>query len=287
MSTVDIATARLDRELVAGVEELVNRVIWEDRPVVARFVARKDLASLSLRRAPTVGGPIRIVSVLGPPTDPDSLFDANPCGGTHVSATGQIGLLKVVGLEYRGEETRVEFLCGSRALGDYTVKHDALVGLARRLTVGYREVDGAVGRLEDEAKALRRKLRGVESRLAEAEARELTQAAEHRGSYRLVLRVLEARAPAELRALAQRLVGNPGLVALLASIGERSQLCFARADDVSLDTAAMMRQACQRLDGKGGGRPHFAQGSGRIAERSAVEAALGEIAAQVEPEGAP
>jgi alanyl-tRNA synthetase len=282
-STIDIAVEGLESELVSRAEELVNRAIWEDRPVVTRFVGQDELAALSIRRMPTVEGPIRIVSVLGPESDLDDEFDANPCGGTHVLATGQIGQLKVTGLEFRGAETRVEFLCGGRAIRDYAVKHDTLTGLARRLTVGYWEVDGAITRLEDEAKRLRRELREAASSLSVAEAREIARGAVPWGRYSLVVRVLDARTAASLRSLAQKLVQAPGVVALLAATGERSQLCFARSANVNLDMRPMLREACERLKGKGGGRPDQAQGSGQIAGAAAVQAALSEVAAQYAP----
>jgi alanyl-tRNA synthetase len=282
-STVDIAVPRLTAEAVAGVEDRVNRVIWENRPTTARFLDDEEMVSLSLRRAPAVDAPIRIVTVLGSSADPGACFDANPCGGTHVASTGEIGLLKIVRLEYRGEETRVEFLCGGRALRDYATKHGVVTGLAGHLTVGYWELDEAVGRIEDEAKRVRRDLKKAELRLAEYEAHELARSGSPWGPYRLVARVLVDRSPADLRSLAQRLSERPGSVALLATTGERSQLCFARADDVDVDVAALLRQACSRLDGQGGGRSHLAQGSARGADAAALEAVLAELASSCVP----
>ena len=283
-STIDIAVPRLAAVAVARVEALANRVIWENRMTTARFVGEDELPSLSLRRAPAVDGPVRIVAVLGSASEPEVGFDVNPCGGTHVAATGEIGLLKVVRLEYRGEETRVEFLCGGRALRDYTTKHEILSGLAGHLTVGYWELEGAVGRVEDEAKRLRRDLREAESRLIVYEAQELARSGSPWGPFWLVRGVLEGRALADLRSLAQKLAERPGSVALLAMTGERSQLCFARSADVEVDVAAMLRRACERLDGKGGGHSHLAQGSARVADVATIEAVLAELASSFVPD---
>jgi alanyl-tRNA synthetase len=63
----------------------------------------------------------------------------------------------------------------------------------------------------------------------------------------------------------------------LFSINERTHLCFARAEELSLDAAALLRGACEALDGKGGGRPAVAQGSASVTDRSRVEAVLADL----------
>ncbi|MEP7190424.1 MAG: alanyl-tRNA editing protein, partial [Roseiflexaceae bacterium] len=84
-STIDLAANDLTPAQASAAEDLTNQVIWEDRPVLARFVTADELAQLSLRKPPSVAGPVRIVSV------PD--FDHSACGGTHPRATGGVGML--------------------------------------------------------------------------------------------------------------------------------------------------------------------------------------------------
>ncbi len=252
-STIDLSVARLPRQEVEAAEDQVNRAIWENRPLAARFVTAHELAALPLRRQPQVEGPIRLVEIEG--------YDLTPCGGTHVAHSGEIGLLKIVRVEHRGEETRVEFLCGRRALLDYRRKNAILLDLAAELTVGYEETEAAVARLQEELKASQRELRMLRERLLQAEAAALLGDAKPVGALRVVRAVLPERTPAELRALALRLSETPGVVALLASPGERTQLCFACAEGSGVDAAALLRRACEALGGKGGGQPRIAQGS--------------------------
>jgi alanyl-tRNA synthetase len=253
VSTIDLDVSRLALDSVTEVEGLVNQVVWEDRPVSTRFVSSDELAALPLRRPPAVDGPIRIVEI--------DDFDVNPCGGTHVARTGEIGLIRVVRLDYRGDKTRVEFLCGGRALRDYRARSVVVNQLATRLTVGYWELDQAVERLQGEAKQLRSDLRRTREGLLKMEAAELFEAAVPQGAYRIVRQVLEGRDPGELRALAQELIHRFEVSVLLASVGERTHLCFACSDGVDLDMSALLREACAQLGGKGGGQPHLAQGS--------------------------
>ena len=133
-STIDLAATELTPAQAAAAEDLTNQVIWEDRPILARFVTAEELAQLPLRKPPTVAGPVRIVSV------PD--FDHSACGGTHPRATGGVGLLHLRRWERRGDVTRVEFLCGGRALRDLRWKNAALGRLATVLSVGAEEGKG-------------------------------------------------------------------------------------------------------------------------------------------------
>jgi alanyl-tRNA synthetase len=274
LSTVDINVARMDPAAVTQVEELANQVVWEDRAISVRVVDMSELAALRLRRPPAVKGPVRIVEIAGSSKGSDRSFDVNPCGGTHLARTGEIGLIKVVRLDYRGDETRVEFLCGGRALRDYQVKNAMLNRLTGMLTVGHWELDQAVERLQAEAKQLQQHLRRARRRLLEVEAAELAEAAAVRGPCRVVWRVWEQREPGDLRALAQELVRHPDMVALLVGVGERTHLCFARADGLDLDVASLLREACAQLGGKGGGRPHLAQGSAPATDIPCIEAVL-------------
>jgi alanyl-tRNA synthetase len=216
-----------------------------------------------------------------------------------VARTGEIGLIKIVRLDYRGDETRVEFLCGGRALRDYKVKNDMANRLASMLTVGQWELDQAVERLQAAGKQLRRDLRQARKRLLQVEVDELAATAVVHGHghelYRIVWRVWEpqghspGKSPQELRALAQELARRSippgpleagrslGIVALLSSIGERTHLCFARAEGVDLDVAALLRDACAQLGGKGGGRPHLAQGSAPPADAARVESVISSL----------
>ena len=265
VSTIDLNRPRIPSEAIEEVEDLVNRVIWEDRPVTTRFVPADEVAGLPLRRPPQVEGPIRLVEVAD--------FDLNPCGGTHVARTGEIGLLKVLRLDYRGEETRVEFVCGGRALRDYRRKNRIVHRLSSMLTVGQDELEEAIARLQESLKAARRELRAVREELAEGLAERLLRSAPP-GSPRIVWAVLEGYEPADLRSLAQRMIATPDTVVLLAAVRERTHLCVARSEGLEVDAPTLLRSVCDLLGGKGGGRPHFAQGSAPTTDRRQVEDAL-------------
>jgi alanyl-tRNA synthetase len=253
-ATLDLDRAPLRQEELDQVEQAANAVIWEDRPVIVRIVDEAELSALPLRKRPTVTGPIRIVEVSG--------LDWSPCGGTHVRVTGEIGLIKLIRAERRGEETRIEFLCGGRALADYRAKNQAVLDLALHLSVGYRELGDAVARLEEEARAMRKERDALRESALAYEARALLAEAEERGGVRVVRRVFAGRDAASLRGLASQLIKMGPALALLGGSGEKATLIFACSPDLPLDVRPLLNEACALVGGRGGGNPNFAQGGG-------------------------
>ena len=262
-ATIDLAATALAAEQAAAAEDLTNQVIWEDRPVLARFVTPEELARLPLRKPPQVRGAVRVVSV------PD--FDHSACGGTHPRATGGVGLAHLRRWERRGEVVRVEFVCGGRALGDLRWKNAALARLAGALSVGADEVEAAVARVREAEERQRKRLELAADQLIGLEARDLLSNAEARGELRVVRRAFAGRGPEELRALAKAIAGLGG-VALLGGRAEKTQLIFARAEGLALDCGALLRATLAPLGGRGGGQPALAQGG--LPDGAQLEAAL-------------
>lgn len=265
--TLDIDRADLTPDEWIAVEEMANQIVLEDRLVRAWFPEPDELAALPIRKLPDVVGKVRIVDVGG--------FDVTACGGTHVARTGEIGVIKVLKAERRGNGARLEFRCGGRALRDYRDKHEVVSGLMAALTVGHRELNDTVARLQTENKALRTELKAAREQLAEAEALALLSGAALHGSRRIVARVLEGRSAEEVRLLAQKIIAHPGAVALLAFAGEKAQLIFGRSADLPFDIVPVLKAALQTLGvERGGGRPDFAQGGGAAATAEQLEDAL-------------
>ena len=272
--TIDLDRADLSADEIDAAETLANEVVRDDRAVSVRFVTAAEAATLPLRKTPPGrDGTLRLIDVAD--------FDLTACGGTHVARSGEVGVIKVIKTERRGATTRVEFVCGGRALADYRAKHELVRQLSASLTTGAAELPAAIDKLRDETRTLGHTLRQKEAALLAMEATQLLAAAEPHGATRLVARVYSGRTPDELGRLAAALVaaGDGGaeesVVALLGLAGERSHLVFARSAGAPGDMAALIKLALAALGGRGGGRPALAQGGGPAADEAGVAAAIG------------
>ena len=269
---IDVALDAPSDERVRRAVELANRIIWEDRAVVVRFATAEDAAALPLRKDSAREGELRIIEIED--------FDLSPCGGTHARRTGEVGVVAVRSWERAKGLTRVDFVAGGRALADYEAANATARAVASLFSVGRDEAPAAVGRLQEENKRLARRVRELEEVTARVEAAELYAAAVPRpgDNLRVVSQVFEGRDAESLKRLAHALVSNPRTVVMLgAHAGDDARLVFARSPDAAGDMNALLREACTRLGGRGGGRPDFAQGGGR-ADADQLRAALGAAA---------
>lgn len=252
--TIDLDAPELTPEQLRAAEELANAVVWEDRPIAARFVSAAELATLPLRKAPTVDGPVRVVSVPN--------FDHSACGGTHPRSTGGVGLIAALGWARQRGGVRLSFACGGRALAELRRLGVAAGGAAAALSVGVDELPAAAERLVAASKAAAKELDQARAARDEAEALRHYAAAEPLGAARLVCAELPAGDSGRLRALAQAIAGQPGAVAMLGAGGTRAQLVVGCAPDSGHDAAALLRAGLPLIEGRGGGSPALAQGGG-------------------------
>ena len=270
--TIDLDRLDLPLEQIVAVEELANRVIWEDHPVRARFVTGAELSALPLRKPPGNFERIRIVSA--------GDFDHSACGGTHPRRTGEVGMVVVRRWERRGDVLRTEFVCGWRVLHDYRWKNTLIQRLAGDLSVGASDLPAAVERIRAAAERSRRSLAVAQEQLLVHEAAALLLEAPRVGDAPLVARVFEDRDLEQLRRLA-RLIAEGGGIALLGLAGAKAQLVFARAEHLPDDMGRILREAAAIVGGRGGGRPEAAQGGGPDGARleEAIERARDLVAA--------
>jgi alanyl-tRNA synthetase len=267
-STLDLDVRELAEEQIAQAELLANQVVWQNRPVIIKFVSPAEAEEMPLRKIPPPkNGWLRLVSI--------DDFDLSACGGTHVRRTGEIGLIKVTRSERQGGNIRIEFLCGRRALDDYDSKNLVLARLSGELTTGYWEIENSVARLLTDLKDTQRALKRKTEELIGLEAQEMAQQAVEVGGARLVSRLFTGRDLGELRRLANRLAAADGTVVLFGLAGEKAQLLFTRSADLDLAVNQLLEQALPLLgEATGGGSAKFAQGGGPAATAAQVQRGL-------------
>ncbi|HEV2705301.1 MAG TPA: DHHA1 domain-containing protein [Pyrinomonadaceae bacterium] len=283
---IDLTLREPSDERIERAVSRANEIIWQDRRVRIHQVTAEQAAQMPLRKDATREGLLRVIEIEG--------FDISPCGGTHATRTGEVGLIAVRSWERAKGMTRVEFVAGARALADYRRANRTARDSAALFSVARDDAPASVARLLEEHKTLTRRVRALEELEARVEASELLAEAvtevdeppaaggneavrrgidegAHVGAReRIVARVLEGRDAESLKRLALALAAHPRTIALLGSRdGEQARLVFARSADSAADMNALMRAACVELDGRGGGRSELAQGGGRAVDKLA------------------
>jgi alanyl-tRNA synthetase len=262
-ATLDVDAEAVSRNDAIRVESRVNQVAAENRPVIVAF---EDAATAAgLRKASDRSGQIRIVSIDG--------IDRSACGGTHVRTTGEIGAVLVRRLEKYKKLTRVEFLCGARAVARARVDYDALSGMALNLSAGIGDLPALVTSQTEALRALESERNKLGEALAGYRARELYDAtpAGSDGVRRVVHR---AGRVDELRVLASAVCALPK-AAFIGTCDSPATIVLATSEDSGIDSGAALKAALAAHGGRGGGNPRVAQGTAPTAEAvRAITAAL-------------
>src|SRR5262245_18939292 len=240
---------------IGQAEPLANAVVFEDRAVRLHTVTPEEAAQLPLRKENFNTDCVRVVEIAD--------FDWSPCGGTHARRTGEVGLIAVRGWERATRITRVQFVCGRRALRDYRAANQTATSVARRLSVGRDEALEAVARLLEEHKKLERRARALGELAIQAEAQELLAATPATPTPRIILRIFDDRDFDDVKRLAHRLVAEQGVLALLATrTREMVRLVCTRSAELPVEANILLQSMCEQLGGRSGGKREFAQGSG-------------------------
>ena len=256
-ATIDLARELSAREIDA-VEAEANRVVWEDRPVTIRFVSAEEAAAMPLRKEPARTGPLRLIDIED--------FDLSACGGTHVARTGAIGVIAISGWEKFRGGTRLEFLCGGRALNRFRDWRTVLSTVTRSLSVTPGDLPATIERLQADAKATQRTLRGVQEQLAAHEGRGLVARGEAQAGRIVIVDALEGwDAPGLKNLAAAATAAEPTAVVALFSRSSPAIVVVARGAAASIDAGGVLKSLVSKFGGRGGGKPELAQGGGLTA----------------------
>lgn len=263
--TIDLHGPEPTDSVLEGAERAANQVIFQNRPVTVRYGTADEFARQGVRKEVDREGILRAIEIEG--------ADLQPCGGTHVKSTGQIGAILVRRCTKIRQDWRVEFVCGRRAEGVARQDFLLLRGVAERLQCALDDVVFAADRMFNERDAHFKSSQAYMHRLAAAEAALVLQdAPPDADGLRRIARVFQEDIDAEyLGQFAARLAKSDKTIALLARI-PCGQLIFAQHPAVGKDMNALLQQVFQRFGGKGGGTRDFARG--KLADAAHAERAI-------------
>lgn len=247
--TIDLSLP-LTPEQLRELEEDVNRYIWEDHPIEIAYPSREELAAIPYRSKKELTGQVRIVTFPG--------ADCCACCGTHVSSSGQVGLVKFLSAEKFREGVRIQLLCGGRALRHLNAVWAQNARISHLLSAKALDTAPAVERLLEETEQLKARRAALEDAAFARLARE------HQGAGDVLL-FEEGLTPDSLRRLCDAVLHTCGGRCACFSGSETEGYKYAMGQ-AGGDLRPLTKEMNQALNGRGGGKPDFVQGSLRATE---------------------
>ena len=290
----------LSKEELAAVEDLANAVILRDGPVVTRLMPVDDAIAAGAMAlfGEKYGEEVRVVS-MGEASHDDKggrVFSVELCGGTHVRATGEIGLVKVIQeAAVAAGVRRIEALTANAARTHLASQDAVLRQAADLLRVQPFEVPNRLASLLEERKKLERDLAEAKKKIALGAGENGQANAESPvrtvGPVTMLARTVHGIQPKDLRSLVDdgKKQIKSGIVAIVGVTEEgKAGLVVGVTDDLTARYSAvdLVKAGAAALGGQGGGgRPDMAQAGGPDGARA--EAALDAIADRLALAAAP
>ena len=266
------------KEQLQNIETLANRHILENSDVSWYEVPFSEKPEDAIAFfGEKYGGTVRVVDIGG--------WSLELCGGTHVSATGELGLIKVVQESAIAAGTRrIEALVGESAFSLVESTLEQLSSLSRQLSCQPREVEGRVASLLQGRSALESEIRGLSHKRSAAQASDLAEEAKRFGDLHFVVAKVNVKGPGDLRPLAMQVAEKlkSGVVVLGCAHRDKVNiLALLTPDAVSAgyNAGEIIRSLAGQLGGRGGGKPDFATGGGDQPEKleSVLQNYLGSV----------
>ena len=249
VSTIDVDAPLLTPEQLERAEERCAEVVAEGRPVQITF--EDASTTLELRKASERTGTLRIVSI-------DKL-DRSACGGSHVRSTAEVGMVLTGKSEKIRGTTRLEFVCGNRALRRARADYRLLAAIGRTLSVPPEQTPELLAGLIEKNKSLEKTTQRLATELARREGKELFLAAEPGPDG---MRRVTQRGPIDdaMRVRAQAFVAGVKAV-FLAVCDQPPSLLLAASADSGIHAGDRVKAAVAAAHGRGGGNAQLGQGS--------------------------
>ena len=253
VSTIDLQGPQPSPLILEGAARAANGIIFEDREITVRYGTAEEFADQGARKHVERKGILRAIEITG--------IDLQPCGGTHLRRTGQLGLILLRNCSKIRQDWRVEFLCGGRAEAAARADATLIAQLADKLKCAPLEVGASVERVLHEREAAAKRVKVLLPKVADADAAAiLTSTPPQSARLRIITQLTEGAEPEYLQLLATALTRTEQVVAILVD-KVSGGIVLAQNSGVGQDMNTLLKKVLDQLGGKGGGTKDFARGA--------------------------
>lgn len=257
-SQIDFDIDSITLEQVNEIESLSNSIIFSNKPVCCSNVKKDELAQYNLRKKlEKEYEEIRLVKIEN--------VDYCPCAGTHVSNTGEIGLIKISSWEKSKKGLRVKILCGERALYDYQMKNIIINDISKKLQTHESNISGKLNDQEESLNKIKNQLSEARGELINSKVDMLYKNTTDVNNTKLIVFDFKILDSGELTELANSLTSKENVIVLLGGFNmesEKVHLIFKSSSKLNINMDEQIKKILPIVEGKGGGNLKFAQGGG-------------------------
>ncbi len=253
---------------IVAVEDWVNRMIRANLPTTVAMVDRQRAVAAGAMAlfGEKYGDTVRMVSI--------GDISKELCGGTHVGATGEIGLFKIVTeTGVAAGVRRIEAVSGQEAVDYFRRREAELTGVAARLKTTPEGLGDKVAKLVERVRQLEAEVGRLAARLSLADLDRTIAEAPLVGGVRVITSQVALDSAKTLREIGDRVREKMGTaVAVLGGVHDGKAMLLALVSEDLTDTfhaGAIVREVAALVGGKGGGRPDMAQAGGPQADKLA------------------
>ena len=248
--TIDL-NGPLDEAQLAEIERKTNQKIWEDTQIKIIYPTAEELEKIDYRSKKELTGQVRIVEFPG--------VDICACCGTHVTHTGEIGMVKLLSVEKFREGVRIEMICGKRLLDYLNMINEQNHQISVKLSAKMDKTAQAVERLQEE----NFRLKGQVGQLVDDMCRKEAERYAGSGSVLIFMDGMDADS---VRKLADAVTQTcQGCCAVFSGNADGSYKYAMGEKDG--DLRQFTKEMNAKLNGRGGGKPFFVQGSVQASEK--------------------
>lgn len=255
-TTIDI-DIKITDTMSNETENFANDIIYKNKKITFSTLNYNDAIKMNLRKEPPKLNNLRIVNIEN--------IEATACGGTHVNATGEVGIIKIVKMEKYKSGTRIYFLCGKRALNDYNNKTKDLLEISTTLTCGTELIKDTINKLKAENKNYTKIISSLSNKLNLYKAKELKTKYVKKNDINFIFEYLENTNIKDLRFICSKIIEDENYVSVIVSeINNNCNIVIGQSNNMNYDLENVF-EACKKLiNAKGGGNNKLIQGTGDI-----------------------
>lgn len=255
-------TVDVDKLLnINQIEEAIlyaNDIIFDDISVDILYPTKSELKKLYIKKTSTkIGEQIRIVKI--------SDLDINPCCGVHPKSTLEVQVIKVIKFEKHKTGTRIEFLCGKRAIQNSFVNDKFASTVCGKLHCSSEDALLQIDKLTQDFSKLSAENRALKSDIADYEIKEMIENCEKINGISVIKLIHSDMDLKHINLLASKLVAYENVIVLFGvKSADRATLIFMCSKDLTIvNMNTLLKDAITLIDGKGGGSNFAAQGGGK------------------------